>query len=124
MRITYKQLIFLVTKIHWLDRQERRCIFTTMTKLYVANLPYTLSDVQLKEIFLPFGSITDVFIVKDKASGKSKGFGFVEMEHEESAQKAIQDLHNTFFGKRKLVVAMAKPKSEKSHPITAISSKK
>ncbi|HSW88857.1 MAG TPA: RNA-binding protein [Candidatus Saccharimonadales bacterium] len=87
-----------------------------MTKLYVANLPYTLSQFQLKELFLPFGVVTDAFVVIDKASGKSKGFGFVEMENEESAQRAIQNLHNNFFGKRKLVVAIAKPKGEKYTP--------
>jgi RNA recognition motif-containing protein len=81
-----------------------------MTKLYVANLPYSLSEFQLKELFLPFGTVTDVFVVKDKLSGKSKGFGFVEMENESSAFEAIQHLHNTSFGRRKLVVAIAKPK--------------
>jgi RNA recognition motif-containing protein len=78
------------------------------TKLYVGNLPWTLSDNELKETFTPHGNVISAKVVTDKESGRSRGFGFVEMENENEANSAIKALNGTDFKGRKLVVAAAK----------------
>lgn len=83
-------------------------------KLYVGSLPYSLSEEQLKDIFLPYGTVVSVRIVTDKFTGKSKGFGFVEMETQDSAQKAIDALHGSEVGGRTLVVNVAHPEQKKT----------
>lgn len=83
-------------------------------KLYVGSLPYSLTEEQLKDVFVPYGSVVSVRIVTDKFTGKSKGFGFVEMETQESAQKAIDAVHGSDVGGRTLVVNIAHPEQKRT----------
>lgn len=78
------------------------------TKLYVGNLPWTFNNNQLLDTFKPHGSVISAKVVTDKESGKSRGFGFVEMENESDANSAIKTLNGSELNGRKLVVAAAK----------------
>ena len=78
-------------------------------RLFVAGLPFSSTDSDLKDHFSKAVVITLVQIIIDKFSGRSKGFGFIEFEKEEEAAKAIEMFHETDFGGRKLIVAEAKP---------------
>jgi len=82
-------------------------------KLYVGNLPYEISDDQLKEAFAKAGSVESVSIITDKFSGRSKGFGFVEMSSDEEAQKAIEMYNGKEFEGRTLTVNEARPMTER-----------
>lgn len=83
-------------------------------KLYVGNLPYTTTDDDLKELFAPYGTVVSATVITDRDSGRSKGFGFVEMETEEEAKAAIEALNGKDFGGRNLVVNEARPREERS----------
>lgn len=78
-------------------------------KLYVGNLLYEVTDEDLKNQFGTVGSVVSATVIKFRDSGRSKGFGFVEMETEEEAQKAIEMFHQQDFKGRKLVVSEARP---------------
>ncbi|MDO8676109.1 MAG: RNA-binding protein [Candidatus Azambacteria bacterium] len=78
-------------------------------KLYVSNLPYNASDEELKEFFSQAGAVESATIIRDKMTGRSRGFGFVEMSTDGEAEKAIADLNGKDFQDRKLVVNEAKP---------------
>lgn len=79
------------------------------TKLYVGGLPYSTSDEALKEYFSQAGSVTSAVIIMDKMSGRSKGFGFVEMSSDAEAQAAIGMFNEKEFEGRKLTVNEARP---------------
>ncbi len=79
------------------------------TKLYVGGLPYSTQEDALKELFAQAGSVTSAVIIMDKMSGRSKGFGFVEMSTDEEAQKAVSMLNGQEFEGRKLTVNEARP---------------
>ncbi len=76
-------------------------------KLFVAGLPYDLDDNELEEIFEKFGKIASARVAMDKMTGKSKGFGFVEMPNDAEAQEAIDNLKDISLGKKPLVVTQA-----------------
>jgi RNA recognition motif-containing protein len=76
-------------------------------KLFVAGLPYDLDDAELEEIFEKFGTITSAKVAIDKETGKSKGFGFVDMLKDEEAREAIEGLNDISLGKKPLVVKEA-----------------
>jgi len=78
-------------------------------KLYVGNLVYECTEDDLKELFGQAGAVTSATIIKFRDSGRSKGFGFVEMETEEAAQKAIDTINGQDFKGRKMVVSEARP---------------
>ena len=78
--------------------------------IYVGNLAYKVSDNDLKEIFEEFGDVISAKVITDRETGRSKGFGFVEMSNEEDAQNAIEDLDGTEMDGRNLKVNKAKPK--------------
>jgi len=78
-------------------------------RLYVGNLSYDTTETSLRDFFAPMGEVSSVTIVTDRMSGRSKGFGFVEMETEESAQKAIADLNGRNLDNRQVTVAEARP---------------
>lgn len=80
-------------------------------KLYVGSLPYSVNETQLRELFEPFGGLESVRLILDKFTGKSKGFGFVEFESDESADKAIQEMHGKEIDGRALVVNEARPEA-------------
>ncbi len=86
------------------------CVSTTMAKkLYVGNLPYSTNDASLKEMFAEAGTVETATIIIDKMSGRSKGFGFVEMETKEEADKAIEMFNDKEYEGRKLTVNVARP---------------
>ena len=79
-------------------------------KLYVGNLPYRTNQEELTELFSQYGEVTFVRIITDRESGRSRGFGFVEMSTPESAQEAIESLHDKENLGRKLIVNIARDK--------------
>jgi cold-inducible RNA-binding protein len=82
-------------------------------KLYVGSLPYNWTVEQLEELFKPFGRVSSTAIVSDQVTRKSKGFGFVEMDSEESAKKAMEALNGKEIDGRPLSVREAKPNMDK-----------
>ncbi len=81
-------------------------------KLYISNLSFTMRDAELQEVFTNFGSVLSAKVVMDRFSGRSKGFGFVEMESPEEAQKAMSALNGTDVAGRQMRVMEANPKPE------------
>ena len=79
------------------------------TKLYVGSLPYSTTDDQLKEHFSKAGNVVSASVIIDKMSGRSKGFGFVEMSTDEEAQNAVSMFNGQDFEGRKLTVNEARP---------------
>lgn len=92
-------------------------------KLYVGNLPYTVTLDQLKDLFSAAGTVTDSVIIIDSQTGRSKGFGFIEFEKEEDAKKAIEMFGGKDFQGRNLVVNEARPKVEDGGSRTPVSVK-
>ncbi len=82
--------------------------------IYVGNLAYSVGDDQLSNMFSKFGTVSSARVVQDQFSGRSKGFGFVEMESEEDAKRAIAELDNQEFDGRAIKVNEARPKEERS----------
>jgi RNA recognition motif-containing protein len=75
--------------------------------IFVAGLPYDLDDAELEEIFEKFGKVNSAKVAMDRETGKSRGFGFVEMPVEEEAKDAIESLNNISLGKKPLIVKAA-----------------
>jgi RNA recognition motif-containing protein len=82
-------------------------------KLYVGNLNYRTTEEELRDYFLEAGPVVSAVIITDRESGRSKGFGFVEMETEEAAQAAIDRFHDQEFQRRNLTVNEARPPKER-----------
>ena len=82
-------------------------------KLYVGNLTYSVSDADLEQMFSQFGTVQSAQIIQDRETGRSKGFGFVEMDTEAQAQAAIQGLHDQEHDGRRLTVNEAKPREDR-----------
>jgi RNA recognition motif-containing protein len=82
-------------------------------KLYVGNLTYGVSDSDLEQLFAPFGTVQSAQVIQDRETGRSKGFGFVEMDTEAQAQAAIEGLHDQEHGGRRLTVNEAKPREDR-----------
>jgi RNA recognition motif-containing protein len=82
-------------------------------KLYVGNLPYTATEDGLKTHFSSAGSVASVKIIMDRETGRSKGFGFVEMDSDDGAQSAVSQLDGQEFEGRSLRVSEAKPQPER-----------
>ncbi len=81
-------------------------------KVYVGNLGYDVTDADLEQLFSQHGAVASVSVITDKATGRSKGFGFVEMATDEEAQAAIAALNGREHGGRQLTVNEAKPRPE------------
>src|SRR5216684_7049456 len=79
-------------------------------RLYVGNLPYTTGEAELQELFSKAGNVESVRVMRDTATGRARGFAFVEMSTDEEAQKAITDLNEYQLGGRSLTVNEARPK--------------
>jgi RNA recognition motif-containing protein len=82
-------------------------------KLYVGNLSYNVTEEALRDVFAPLGEVQSVKIITDAATGRSKGFGFVEMAQDEDADKAIATLNGTNVMDRALNVSEARPQTER-----------
>jgi cold-inducible RNA-binding protein len=81
-------------------------------KLYVGNLPYSAGEQDLQELFASAGKVESVNVMRDNATGRARGFAFVEMASDEDAQNAISRLNNYSFGGRNLTVNEARPKPQ------------
>jgi len=81
--------------------------------IYVGNLPYNVTDADLRETFSRFGEVSSVHLISDKYSGESKGFGFVEMDNNSQADTAIKALNGTDLKGRNITVNQAKPKTDR-----------
>jgi RNA recognition motif-containing protein len=84
-----------------------------LTKLYVGNLPYSINDDSLKDLFSSYGNVVSASIIFDRMSGRSKGFGFVELEDDNEAQRAISEMSEKEIDGRKIVVSVARPKEQR-----------
>src|SRR5579885_655696 len=82
-------------------------------KLYVGNLAYTITDSALEQLFAPHGTVQSAQIIMDRDTGRSKGFGFVEMSNDQEAQNAIKALNGQQVGGRPLTVNEARPREER-----------
>jgi len=80
--------------------------------IYVGNLNFKVNESELEEAFSVFGSVSEVKIITDKYSGRSKGFGFITMDNDEEGNKAIAELNGTSMSDREMVVNEARPKKE------------
>jgi RNA recognition motif-containing protein len=83
-------------------------------KLYVGNLTYQISNADLEQLFSEFGTVESAQVIQDRETGRSKGFGFVEMGTPAEAQAAIQGLHDHELNGRRLTVNEAKPREPRS----------
>jgi RNA recognition motif-containing protein len=83
-------------------------------KLYVGNLNYATTEDELRQLFAEVGSVVSATIITDRATGRSKGFGFVEMETDQLAEQAIERLNNYELNQRSLTVNEARPPRERS----------
>lgn len=81
-------------------------------RLYVGNLPFETNDADLQALFEQAGAVDSVRVMRDMATGRARGFAFVEMVNDADAQKAIEQFHETQFGGRRLTVNEARPKPE------------
>src|SRR5215204_92518 len=81
--------------------------------IYVSNLSFNVQDEDLRGFFTPYGEVTSAKIINDKFTGKSRGFGFVEMSDDEAAKKAIAELDNGTVDGRNIKVMEARPKENK-----------
>jgi len=82
-------------------------------KLYVGNLPWSIDDGKLKEMFSEYGEVTEAVIIKDKFSGRSKGFGFVTFTDDEAAKKAMQEMNSKEIEGRQIKVNEAQAREER-----------
>jgi cold-inducible RNA-binding protein len=82
-------------------------------KIFVIGLPYDLDDAELEEIFEKFGTVTSARVTMDRETGKSRGFGFVEMPNSVEAKDAIESLNDISLGKKPLVVKEAEERSSR-----------
>lgn len=82
-------------------------------KLYVGNLPYSTTDEDLREMFAEYGTVESASVITDRDTGRSKGFGFVELEDDAQAKAAIEALNGKDLNGRALVVNEARPREER-----------
>lgn len=81
------------------------------TKLFIGSLPWSINDQSLENAFQSYGNVVSAKVIMDRATGKSKGFGFVEMESQNEANDAIRSLNGSELDGRKIVVNEAKPRN-------------
>ncbi len=84
-----------------------------MTNIYVGNLSFDTSEAQLQESFAAFGTVNKANVVMDRETGRSRGFGFVEMANDDEGNAAIEGLNGSDMGGRALTVNLAKPKTDR-----------
>ena len=81
--------------------------------IYVSNLSFNVQDEDLKDFFTPYGEVTSDKVITDRETGRSRGFGFVEMSDEAASKKAIQELNGATVENRTISVSEAKPKEDR-----------
>lgn len=82
--------------------------------IYVSNLSYSTDADSLQQLFAEYGEVTSANIITDRETGRSRGFGFVEMPNDDEAQKAIEELHEASFQGKTINVSVARPRTERS----------
>lgn len=82
-------------------------------KLFVGSLPWSVDDARLAELFSQAGNVVSAQVVKDRETGRSRGFGFVEMSTDQEAQAAVANLNGSDVEGRKIVVNIARPREER-----------
>ena len=85
------------------------------TRLYIGNLPYSMTDADLHDLFSSAGPVKAAEVIRDRDTGQSKGFGFVEMENQEGADEALRTLNGTSFQNRQIRVDEARPRETRSN---------
>lgn len=80
--------------------------------IYVGNLNYKVNEASLEEVFAEYGEVSEVKIIMDKFSGRSKGFGFVTMDNDEEAKQAVEELNGATYNDRQMVVNEARPRKQ------------
>ncbi len=83
------------------------------SKLYVGNLPYSTTEDELRNMFSQAGTVASVAVIKDRDTGQSKGFAFVEMSNQVEAEKAISMFNGRSMGQREMKVSLARPREER-----------
>ncbi len=83
--------------------------------LFVGKLPYSITDAELEEVFAKVGKVVSAKVIMDKVTGQGKGFGFVEMDTDEDAQKAVSELNNSTLDGRNIVVNEARPREPREN---------
>lgn len=86
---------------------------SAITNIFVGSLPWATDDQKLQDLFSQHGEVTSAKVIHDKMTGRSKGFGFVEMPNDEEAKKAIETLNGSDYEGRKLVVNVARPREDR-----------
>ena len=84
-----------------------------MKNIYVGNLDFATTETEIRTLFEPFGQIDNVSLVRDKFSGQSRGFAFVEMSNDSEAEQAIQNLNGKQVGNRNITVNEARPREDR-----------
>ena len=84
--------------------------------IFVGNLAFTTTEDDLAQLFEPFGTVSQARIATDRATGRSRGFGFVEMPNDAEAEAAIEELHGATIGGRPLTVNEARPREDRGGP--------
>jgi RNA recognition motif-containing protein len=84
-----------------------------MKNIFVSNLSFRINDDDLKQAFADYGAVNSAKVIKDNFSGRSRGFGFVEMTNDEEAVKAIEELNNAEFDGKVMTVSEARPKTDR-----------
>ncbi len=82
-------------------------------KLYVGNLPYSTTEDELRDLFSQAGTVSSVALIKDRDTGQSKGFAFVEMSNQVEAEKAISMFNGRSMGQREMKVSLARPRDDR-----------
>jgi RNA recognition motif-containing protein len=83
-------------------------------KLYIGNLPYSVTEAALRELFAPLGEVSSVSIITDRMTGQPKGFAFIEMADEAAAKQAISQINGKTLENRAITVAEARPQEQRS----------
>lgn len=95
---------------------EQRIIDEKYMNIYVGNLSYGVTDEDLQQLFTEYGTVVNVNLIKDRDTGNSKGFGFIEMENQASAEKAIKELDGNLLKGRNIKVNQTRPKNDRAKP--------
>ena len=88
--------------------------------IYVANLSWNTNSDSLQELFSQYGEVTSAYIINDRETGRSRGFGFVEMPNDEEGQKAIDALNETEFEGKNIAISVARPRTERPAGVTVV----
>ncbi len=114
-KIPYNEMVFGIFHLTFLMQafaQIQSLIYYFHMNIFIAGLTYQITEPDLKELFEVYGTVTSAKIITDKFSGRSRGFGFVEMDDEAEARRAIEELNEAEYDGRTLTVDVAKPRRE------------